>query len=54
MGVETSKKAWCHLAEHGLAELAIIEVVAELLGPPAEVLLEFPLSVLTTSPLLGD
>lgn len=40
--------------KHGLAELAIVEVVTELLGSPAIVLLPFSLDILSTGPFLGQ
>ena len=40
--------------EHGLAELAVVEVVAELLGPSPVVLPPLASPVLATAPLLGD
>ena len=40
--------------EHGLAELSVVEVVAELLGPSPVVLPPLASPVLATAPLLGD
>ena len=42
------------LSKHGLAELTIVEVITELLGASAEILLPVSVSILPTGPFLSE
>ena len=42
------------ILEHGLAELAVVEVVAELFGPAAVIFLPLAAPVPATGPLVGQ